>query len=121
VDAQRLADDVHDCHPRVEGREGILENDLHLAPESLHFIFGDFKDVHHLPVLAEPDLTCRWLVGTQDAATGGRFAAARLPYQAQGLPLADEKGDPIHGSDVTDHLAEEALLDREVFFQALDI
>ena len=33
VHDQRLADDVADLHPRVQRRVGILEDDLHVAPQ----------------------------------------------------------------------------------------
>ena len=36
VDEERLADDVARRHPRVEGRERVLKDDLHLAAIGPH-------------------------------------------------------------------------------------
>ncbi len=64
VDHQRLADDVHDGHARVERRKRVLENDLHLAPQRFEFIWFKFQDVNHLIFNAEQHLP------------GGRFVGA---------------------------------------------
>ncbi len=76
VDTQWLADDVHDGHPWVERGEGVLKNDLHLAPQRLHFLRGQFQDVDHLAAFTEPHLAGGRRVSAQNAAPGGRLAAA---------------------------------------------
>jgi len=38
VDLQRLADNVTDAHPWIQGRIGVLEDHLHVLPEAEQFI-----------------------------------------------------------------------------------
>ena len=81
------------------------------------------RDVHHLALFgvevgSGPPVGCD---GPQDAARGGRLAAAALAHQRQRLALADGEADVIHGADVADDLLQEALPDGEELVQALDI
>ena len=57
VDEQRLADDVEQRHPRVERRERILEDHLHLAPQEPQLALRDRRHVEDLALgpKAEPD------------------------------------------------------------------
>jgi hypothetical protein len=48
VNLQRLLDDGADLHPGVERREGVLEDDLHVAPGLAHPLAIEGQDV--LPV-----------------------------------------------------------------------
>ena len=80
---------------RVQGRGGVLEDDLHLALAFLPQVRGRVVDV--VPV-------------EEDAARGGRIqahdgpgqrglAAAGLPHQTEHLAPADGKVEPVHGPD----------------------
>src|SRR5262249_61906921 len=74
VDAKRLGDDLPDRHPWVQGRVGILEDDLDVASDRPHLPAVEPGDV--LPL--EEDLPARRLEELDDRAAERRLAAARL-------------------------------------------
>jgi hypothetical protein len=67
----------------------------------------------------EKDLAVSRLVRAQDAARGRRLAAAAFSHQAQGFALIDKEADIVHRADLAHNLAEEALLDREIFTEVI--
>jgi hypothetical protein len=85
VQAQRHPDDLAHALARVERRERILEDHLHLAPQRLHLLPPRPSDV--LPAKAER------AVGRVDQAHDRprhrRLAAAGLPHQPERLALVD--------------------------------
>ncbi len=122
VDPQRIGDDLEDGHARVQRRVGILEDHADVAPVRLEIAEVELRQVDRpaVPLVIE-DLPAGGVVGADDRAPGGRLAAARLADQAEGLALADEEVDPVHGLDMADRAAQEALLDREVHLEVLDL
>src|SRR5260370_25702416 len=116
VDLQRLADDRAHGQPRIERGVRVLEDDLHVTPERAQRMGVHARDVGAL----EPDLARAGLYQPQDAATGGRLAAAGFSDQAQRLALADLKADPVAGVPLLHFAGEDAALHREVLAQVLD-
>src|SRR5215813_14652190 len=88
VNDQGLSDDRAHRHPRIQGGVGVLKNDLHVTaemPEGPLVQRGDF-------LVVEDDLARRGLNEAQNAAAGGRLAAAGLTHQAQRLPPLNGEG-----------------------------
>ena len=56
MDHQRFADDIQHGHARVQGREGVLEDDLHFPPVGLHLIAGQFEDIFGFTIFANTAL-----------------------------------------------------------------
>src|SRR4029079_16934805 len=85
MDPEPLADAVADPRPRVEGRVGILEDDLH--PPSIGLERGALqaRDVRSV----EPDRARRRFDQAEEEAADGRLAAARLPDEPEGLAAQD--------------------------------
>ena len=116
VDGQRLADDRADRHARVERGERVLEDDLHVAAERVQLLAAECDDV---PAL-EPDLARGRLDQPQDAAAGGRLAAAGFADQAQRLAGGDVEAHAVDGVHAVELAREQAAADREVLDQILD-
>ena len=102
MDHQGLADNVGDLHPRVQGAEGILKDDLHPSAQLPDLSLVDSGDI--LPF--EKDLSPRRTVKLQQGIARSGLAAAAFSHQAQGFALQDGKTDPVHGLDVADLLFE---------------
>ena len=121
VDEQRFADYVEEGHARVERREWVLEDHLHVAAQRLQLVAREIGDLEHGAVAcAEVDLAVGGFKGAHDAAGGGRFAAAALTDEAEGLAAVDAKVDAVDGADLADDALQEALPNREVFAQSFD-
>jgi hypothetical protein len=45
VHLERLRDDAADGHPGIEGRVGILEDDLHLAPHPAQVLAAELREL----------------------------------------------------------------------------
>ena len=119
VNVDGLPDDLTHRHPGVQRGSGILENDLHFPAHGKHVhrlslghallyqntfplrrflpVKGVLPLVNGLPVIK--DLAGGGLMEAQDGPAKGGLAAARLPHQAQGLPLVDEEGHILHCLD----------------------
>jgi hypothetical protein len=121
VDHQRLADDLQHRHSRVERRERVLKNDLHVAPDRLQLAPRHRRQVHHLALVTEPDLAGSRLRGPEHHPTGGGLAAAGLAHQPERLALLDLETDAIDRLDVANGPAKQTTLDREVFLDLLDV
>ena len=110
VDGQSLAHDRADRHARVERRERILKDDLHLPPQRAQS--GRIEREHVRAV--ERDLAGRRLDETKNGPAGGRLAAARLADEAERLAALHVEGDAIDGANEPDGATEDAAGDREV-------
>src|SRR5690606_37227515 len=108
VDLQAFADDVADRHAGTERAMGILEDDLHLAPQRPHLLEGAPVD----RLAEESDATLGRNEPHQREAERG-LARAGFADDAERLPAADGDVDPVDRLDVADNAAEEAALDRE--------
>ena len=110
VDGQRLADDAAHRHARVQGRIRILEDDLHLAPESAHRLPIQGADVRAL----EAHLARGRLDEAQDGPAGGGFAAPALSDESERLARLQIEADPVHGAHIVADPGEYAPAHREV-------
>ena len=117
MDAQRLGDDVAYPHARVERRVRVLEDDLHVAPQALHL--GAPR--HHHVQAVEHDSSGGRLGEPQDHASGGRLAAAALPYQTEGLALFDGERDVVDGVHLAGRTTHNAAADREVLLEVANL
>ena len=122
VDRQRLADDPPDRHARIERREWILEDHLHVGAD-----LGELLRIQLLHLdLAELRIVERYLAGgriiqANNRAAGGALAAAALADQAECFALLDEQIDTVDGLDLPDNPPEKATMNREVLFEAFHI
>ncbi|TDD83625.1 hypothetical protein E1298_21005 [Actinomadura rubrisoli] len=103
VRGQRLGEDVGDAHPRVQGRERVLEDDLDVAPQGP--AMGGAQGGR---VLAEDGDAPPLRAGQpQDLHQRRGLAAARLAHQRERLPLPDVESDAVHGAHGTGAALEE--------------
>ena len=116
VDGERLADDAADGVARVERGERVLEDDLHVAPHVAQLLARRVGDVASL----EPDLARAGLDQPQDAAPGGRLAAAALADEAERLAAPDLEADAVDRVHRADLPPEHPAMDRELLRQAAD-
>ena len=79
-------------HTRIQGRIGVLENNLHLGPQCLYLLLVVLDNI--LPI--KPDFPGCGLLKPQYGAAQGGLAAARLPYHAQSSALFNGKGYVVH-------------------------
>src|SRR6185503_7830409 len=112
VDDERLFDDVADAHTRVERRIGILKDDLHVLARLAHA--GAREGEHVLSF--EAHFAGRGLDQPEDAAPGGRLAAARLADETERFPLVDAEAHAIDRANDR-RLLEETLAARELLDQ----
>ncbi len=95
VNRESFADDLGNGHAWRERAEGILKDDLHLAPE---------RTQRRAPQPID------WPAGETDRAIAfdqaqegeaeGRLAGAALAYDAQGMALMEGEGDAVDGLDI---------------------
>ena len=112
VDVQRLADDVADRHAGIQGRVGILKDDLHFLPVLGNVFRGDVNAlVDHF--------AAGGLVQVQKAPTHGGFAAAAFPYQTQRFARVDGKADAVHR--LQRRVLEPAGVDGKILLQVPDL
>ena len=105
---QRLADDVADRHPRIEGSEGVLEDDLELLALLTQVLAAESGEVDAI----EEDLARCHGQEPGDQPAQCRLSAAGLAHQTQGLPRAYVEAHPVdrlHGGsdasrEVLDHV-----------------
>jgi len=116
MDLQALGDDFTDGHARIERRVGVLEHNLHVAPQGLEL--GPTLGKHILTV--EIDRAASVGRQAQHGAADGRLAAARLTHQAERLPFAHREADAIDGLHPGRHPLEQAGAHREIFLQIFD-
>ncbi len=120
----RLGDDGADRHPRIERRERILKNHLHLPTKRTHA--GVVQPVNSLalPPNFAPQFDRRSAAAeqVQHRPSSCRFAAARLADQAERFAGANLKADAIDGADETALAAKQmAVCKREVDMEVADI
>ena len=88
---QGFAHNIFHGHTLVERGKGILEDDLHLAPERFHFMAIVTGDV----LAAVIDGATGGLKEFQDGFTRRCFPAAALSDQPQGLLAMNPEADSI--------------------------
>jgi len=114
VDIQRLTDDVTDGHAWVERGIGILENDLHLAPERAQLLLVEVGNVG----ATDLDQTGRWLVKTGNRAADRGLATARFTNQTESLAFEDLERDIVDCLEFS--CAAKTTADMEIFLEILD-
>src|SRR5918995_5978605 len=114
----RLADDPADAVARIERGEGVLEDDLHAAPEGTELAFAAVSDV----LAVEDDAARGRLVEPQDRAPDRRLAASRLTHQSERLAAPDLERHVVDGLNVADvAIQEDPALDRKVDLEVLEL
>ena len=117
VDHRRLADDVLDTHARVEGRERVLEDHLHLQrrPLALALVHGGDVDI------AKQDAALGRRQDAGDHSPEGRLPTSGFSDQADGLALGHRHIHAVDGADhLLAHVGAEAPRDPGRQVQALD-
>ena len=92
-DGQRLGHDVDDPAARVERRDRVLEDHLHLRAQRAQVAAAERGQLG----VAEDDLARGGLLDLDDGPSRRGLAAARLADEAERLPLAHREADAGHG------------------------
>ena len=95
MDRQRLGDDFLDSQSRVERAEGILEDDLHLAPGFAQRARAERGDCGAI----EAHHSAGGLNEAQQHAAKSAFAAAGFADQSKGFALFYGEGDVVNGAN----------------------
>ncbi len=118
VHDERLPDNVPDRHPRVQGRIGVLEHDLELAPHAPELgavELGQLASLEHDRAAGRPH-------ELENAVPRRRLPRAGLADEPDRLPRSDVEADARDGVDVVDGpLDEDAALDREALHEVADL
>jgi hypothetical protein len=118
LDVVRRGDDRADCLARIERRERVLEDDLHVAPVGTHPGPVQVSDVRAL----EDDDAARRLIQPGHQPAGRRLPAARLPHQAEGFAGVHGEVHPVDRLDRTAlPLEDDSPGHREVPLQPADL
>ena len=105
-------------HARVERRERVLEDDLHLAADRLQLRAATAASGRPWsPSWRKQTSPLGRLRRPQDQSPGRGLAAAGLADQAERLALVDLEADAVDGLDLADHAAQQPALDREVLLE----
>ena len=112
-----LGNDVGHSHARVEGAVRVLEDELHLLAGAREVLALELGEVFAV----EDDLAGGGLGQAQDALAGGGLSAAGLAHDGEGLSAVDLKGGVLQRVHAGVGLAEDALLDRVVLGEVLDL
>ena len=110
---QRFTNDTPYRHTRVQRGIGVLEDNLHLATQRSHRTLVQRGDV--LPL--KRNCAIRRFDEPQDRTSGGRFATATFPNEAEGFPFGQGEVDIIDSIDIPDRFGEHTSLDREMLLQ----
>ncbi len=122
IHQQRLADDLQEGHPGVQGGIRVLEDHLHVAPQRLHPPVVDPCHVDDVVRRAgKKDLAARRLDPAEHAAARGRLAAAAFAHEAEGLALGDGEAHVVDGLDRPDGPPEKPAAHRKVLAEAPDL
>ena len=108
VDVQRLADDVADRHAGIQGRVGILKDDLHFPAE----LGNVLRRNRHALV---DHLTAGGLVQVQETPAHGGLAAAAFAHQTEGFARVDGEANAVHR--LQRRVLEPAGVDGEILLQ----
>ena len=94
VDGERFGERLVHGHPRVERAVGVLEHDLHAAPQRPQLARAERQHLH--PV--ERHAARVRLDEPEDGTPHRRLAASRLAHQAERLARLDRERHPVHGA-----------------------
>ena len=122
VVVEGLADDVEQRHARVQGREGVLEDHLHLAAYCAELGALESGHVHDAARLcAEEDLAGGGVYRPDYAPCGGGLAAAGLADDAEGLALVDVEAHAVDGLHLAADAPYQAPAEREELAEVFDL
>src|SRR5574337_1242719 len=108
MDLEGMPHRLLDRHRRIERRVRVLEHDLHVPSQRTEMALRHLRDV----VPLEGDFAARRANEPEERPPEGRLAAARLPDEAQDLPLAEIERDVVDRLDVPRLTPEEPLTER---------
>ena len=91
---QGLGDDVFYAVAGIEGGEGILENDLHVAAEAAHFAAGGGEQVATI----EAHAAGGGLDEAKDEASESALARTGFANQAESFSGVNVEGDVVDGA-----------------------
>jgi hypothetical protein len=111
MDAEWFAHDIASRHARIEGRERILEDDLHRASMGAKFGLPEMGEVQAI----KPDAAAGRFDQAQDAPRDRRFSAAGLADESECFPNTNRKTDAIYRVHGADGAAKDAASDGIVF------
>ena len=94
VQPDRLPDDVADVHARIERREGILEDDLHLAAQPAHVGWPEIHDGSAFIA----DIARRRLDQSQERAAERGLAAPGFAHDGECLAALHRNRDAVDRS-----------------------
>jgi hypothetical protein len=103
-------------HAWIQRRKGVLENDLHVAP---NFTQGLTAHGRHVLTI-ELYFTRTGFDQTQNTATRGGLAATRLTHHAQGLTGINVKSYAINSVNTVYFTTKNTPFDGKLFGQAID-
>ena len=112
VDDERLGDDIFDPEAGIEGTEGILKNDLHVAAEAAEFGLAGDKQI----VTPKVNAAGSGFDKAEDQAAESTFAGAGFADQAESFAGIDGEGDIVDGANFTLGVASE-----ERFSEGVDL
>ena len=117
VDAERIADDRPYPLARVEARERVLEDHLHLPPQRAELTLAKPGDRTAL----EDDVAAGGLEQADDAAPESRLAAAGLAHEPERLALVDGQRDAVDRVHASRLPCERSPPDGEVLLDVLQL
>ena len=97
VNFQWFGNDRPNGHSRIQARVWVLKYDLHLAPQTTHFLRRQTYDLFPF----KNDVAARRLDQPQQTATDRRLPAARFSDQSQRLAHAHREADPARRRDAS--------------------
>ena len=122
VDLEAFADDVQHRQPRIQGREGVLEDEADFLAVGSERLGRETRQIHGgarpRPV---QDFAARRFEDAQQAAARSGFAASGFADQAQRLAGPNVETDVVHGADGAAVALQETRLDGKVHAQVLHL
>src|SRR5262249_9810338 len=100
---------------------GILEHHLHAPADLAHRPAVEASDIDRPAFAMEQDLARARLDGAEQRAADGGLAAAAFADEAERLTLQDHEVDAVHGLHIPDAPAGQALVEREMLGETLDL
>ena len=95
MNEQRFGDDIFDPKSRIERSEGILKDDLHIAPQATHFAAAGREQVFAFEINAA---RCR-LDQPQDQPPERALARTGFAYQPERFAGMNVERDVVDGAD----------------------
>jgi hypothetical protein len=116
-----LFDNLPHRHTRIEGRIGVLENNLQFTAEGAQFFAFQSGYIYFLTRFPAVNYTARrWLVELQKRSAKGRFSATAFPDKPESFPFANIKANILNGTKIGTVTAKYRLFgEGKIFFKGL--